>query len=170
MSTKFTLLIIFMLSTVFISGCIFNKDTGTAGTNSSKKMDLIPQTNLPSGFTYMGTHETEVDIGDSSLKATEGVYRTDKGDDAYIQVIEHDKPDSLVTMYKERYNNVKYNPFLEISFNNHPATQVTDYSTINGQQKPNYLVMWTTEKALILVSSPTTDAENVVALATATGS
>lgn len=164
MSNKFVLLIL-LVSAVFISGCV-DKDNGT---NPPVKSELIPTTNLPAGFIYMATHETPVEIGGSSINATEGVYRNN-GEDAYIQVIENNNPEALITQYTAMYNNVRYNPFQEISLNGHKATQVTDYSTVNGQQKPNYAVIWATEKAMIIVSSPTADAQTVIALATATKS
>lgn len=155
-----------LITTALISGCIFDKDDKT--TNPPAK-ELIPQANLPEGFTYMGVHETPVEIGGSSINAIEGVYRN-RGEDVYIQVIKTDDPEALIAQYKLRYKNVRYDPFKEISLNGHKATQVTDYSTINGQQKPNYAVIWAIEKAMIIVSSPTADAQTVIALATATGS
>ncbi len=164
MSNKFVLLIL-LVSAVFISGCTDKNN----GTNPPVKPDLIPTTNLPAGFTYMGVHVTPVEIGGSSINATEGVYRN-SGEDVYIQVIKNDNPEALITQYKTMYNNVRYNPFQEITLNGHKATQVTDYSTINGKQQPHYAVIWATEKAMILVSSPTADAQTVIALATATGS
>lgn len=165
MSNK-SILLILLVATVLISGCIVDKGKETTNTNKS---ELIPTTNLPDGFTYMGTHETPISIGNSSINAIEGVYRNN-GEDAYIQVIENDKPETLITQYKQQYKNVRYDPFKELSLNGHKATQVTDYSTVNGQQKPNYAVIWATEKAMIIVSSPTADIQTVIALATATGS
>ena len=165
MSNKFVLLIL-LVAGVLISGCT-DKDNGT---NPPVKSELIPTTNLPDGFTYRGVHETIINIGSSSINATEGVYRN-SGDDVYIQVIKNDNPEALITQYKQEFKNVKYNPFQEITLNGHKATQVTDYSTINGKQQPHYSVIWATEKAMILVSSPTAaDAKTVIALATATGS
>lgn len=165
MSNKIVLMLILLVAGVFISGCA-DKDNGT---NPPVKPDLIPQTNLPDGFTYMGVHETPVEIGGSSINATEGVYRNN-GEDVYIQVIKNDNPEALINQYKQEFKNVRYNPFQEISLNGHKATQVTDYSTVNGQQKPNYAVIWATEKAMIIVSSPTADAQTVIALAAATKS
>ncbi len=158
-------MLILLVAAVFISGCT-DKDNGT---NPPVKPELIPTTNLPDGFTYMATHETPVEIGGSSINATEGVYRN-SGEDVYIQVIKSDNPEALITQYKAKYNNVRYNPFQEISLNGHKATQITDYTTINGQQKSNYAVIWAVEKAMIIVSSPTADLQTVLALATATGS
>ncbi len=168
MSNK-SILLILLAATVLISGCIVDKGKETTNTNKS---ELIPTTNLPDGFTYMGTHEISVNISGTSMKATEGVYRN-KADDFYIQVIENDKPEALLALYKEQLKKEfksGFNPFQEISLNGHKATQVTDYSTVNGQQKPNYAVIWATEKAMIVVSSPTADIQTVIALATATGS
>lgn len=166
MSNK-SILLILLVATVLISGCIVDKGKETTNTN---KLELIPTTNLPDGFTYMGTHDTDLNFVSPSINAIEGVYRTNKGEDAYIQVIENDKPETLITQYKQQYKNVRYDPFKELSLNGHKATQVTDYSTVNGQQKPNYAVIWATEKAMIVVSSPTADIQTVIALATATGS
>lgn len=165
MSNK-SILLILLVATVLISGCIVDKGKETTNPNKS---ELIPTTNLPDGFTYIGIHETPIYLGNSSINATEGIYRNN-GEDFYIQVIENDKPETLITQYKQQYKNVRYDPFKEISLNGHKATQVTDYSTVNGQQKPNYAVIWATEKAMIVVSSSTADIQTVIALATATGS
>jgi hypothetical protein len=164
MANKYVLIL--LAATVILSGCVFDKN-GT--TNPPVKPHLIPQTNLPSGFTYMGSHETPVNIGGSFINATEGVYRNN-GEDFYIQVINNSNPEALITQYKLQYKDAKYNPFTEISLNGHKATQVTDYSTVNGEQKSHYTILWATENAMILVSSPTADAQTVTALATATGS
>ncbi|MFZ2410477.1 MAG: hypothetical protein WAW23_02795, partial [Candidatus Methanoperedens sp.] len=131
--------------------------------------DLIPTTGLPEGITFMGSHETYVEIGGSLINATEGVYRN-KGEDFYIQVIKNNDTDDLIARYKSMYKNVRYEPFQEISLNGHKATQITDYTTINGKQQPNYAVIWAIEKATIIVSSPTADIQAVIALATATKS
>jgi hypothetical protein len=156
-----------LIITVLISGCIFDKEKIDQNSTSG----VIPQTGLPVGFTYMGTHETPVDIGGNSINATEGVYRNN-GDDFYIQVFENDKPQALLAEYKLQIQNEfksGYNPFTPISLNGHNATQVTDYTIINGKNTPNYSIIWTTEKAMILVFSPTSDAKTLIALATATG-
>lgn len=165
MSNK-SILLLLLVATVLISGCIVDKGKETTKPNKS---GLIPTTNLPDGFTYIGIHEISVNISGTSMKATEGVYRNN-GEDVYIQVIENDEPETLITQYKQQYKNLRYDPFKELSLNGHKATQVTDYSTVNGQQKPNYAVIWATEKAMIIVSSPTADIQTVIALATATGS
>lgn len=168
MSNKFVSMLLLLAVAVFISGCV-DKDNGT---NPPVKPELIPTTNLPDGFTYKGVHETPVEIGGSSINATEGVYRN-SGEDVYIQVIKNDNPEALLALYKEQLKKEfksSYDPFQEISLNGHKATQVTDYSTINGQQKQHYAVIWTTGKAMILVASPTADLQTVLALATATGS
>lgn len=156
-----------LLVVVLVSGYAYYNSNGTV--NPPAKPELIPQTGLPSGFTYMGTHETPVEIGGSRINATEGVYRYG-GEDVYIQVIENSNPEALIDQYKLKYKSVKYSPFKEISFNGHTATQVTDYTTVNGQQKPNYAVIWATDKAMIIVGSPTAGADTVIVLAAATGS
>jgi hypothetical protein len=169
MSKKIVWIPLLLITAVLISGCISNQGKGT---NTSVSSDLIPTTNLPSGFTYMGTHITPVYIGNSSINATEGVYRNN-GADFYIQVIENDTPQALLAQYKLQIQNEfksGYNPFTSISFNGHDATQVADIHIEKGQQRPNYAVVWTTGKAMILVASPTADNQTVIALATATGS
>lgn len=164
MLNKFALLL--LIATVFISGCISDKDNET---NTTVKPDLIPQTNLPVGFTYMGTHDAIVEIGDSLMNAVEGVYRYKEG---YfrIQVIEDDKPEALIARDKLRYKDANYNPFQDVSFNGHKATQVTDYSIRDGQQKPLYTIIWVSGNNMIIVTSEeSTDPQAVIALATATG-
>ena len=161
MSNKFGLLLL-LFSTVFISGCIFDKEKETI------KSDFIPQTDLPSGYTYLGTHEASISIGNLSLSAVEGVYRYN-GNDLYIQTINNDNPDALIAEYKLRYKDANYSPFEDVTVNGHTALKVTDYATINGQQKPKYTVMWSTGKFLIIVGS-STDSYSVMAFATVTGS
>ncbi len=168
MSYKSALTLILLIIAVLISGCIFDKDK--ENTNPPAKSDLIPITNLPDGFTYMGTHDTSVNLDVSLINATEGVYRTEKGEDVYIQVIENDNPEALISQYKQQYKNARYDPFQEIYLNGHKATQITDYSTVNGKQQPNYAVIWATKKAMIIATSPTADAQTVIALASATKS
>ncbi|MCZ7382374.1 MAG: hypothetical protein O8C64_12495 [Candidatus Methanoperedens sp.] len=156
-----------LIITVLISGCIFDKEK--VNQNSTLNSGLIPQTGLPAGFTFMAIHETTQDIGGTSINATEGVYRYNNVEDVYIQVIKNDNPETLIAQYKSSYKDAKYDPFTEISLNGHKATQVMDYTTINGQNTQSYSIIWTTEKAMILVSSPTSDAKTLIALATATG-
>jgi len=168
MSNKFVLLSILLVTAVFISGCIFDKNKETPVNKIGS--DIIPAAGLPPGFTYMGTHDAKLDIGGSSVNATEGVYRNG-GDDMYIQVIQNDKPETLLAQYKlqlkQQYKS-DYNPFEDISFNGHNATKVTDYTTVKGEQKARYSVMWTNETFMILVGS-SFDPQVVSALATATG-
>jgi len=133
---------------------------------------MIPKTNLPDGFVYLGVHEIPFDIGNSSINATEGVYRYNSKDDFYIQVVTNDNPTALMAQYKSELKKqfkTDFNPFEEIAFNAHKATKFTDFSTVNGNEKRRYDIIWTTEKAMILVTSPTTDIQTVIALATSTG-
>lgn len=165
MSNKFILMLILLVTTVFIAGCL-DKDNGTT---PPAKPELIPTTGLPEGITFMGSHETSLEIAGSLINATEGVYRN-KGEDFYIQVIGNNDPDDLIARYKSMYKNARYDPFQEIYLNGHKAIQITDYSTINGKQQPNYAVIWATGKTAIIVSSPTADIQSVIALASATKS
>lgn len=155
-----------LIVVALVSGYTYYNSNGTV--NPPAEPALIPQTNLPVGITYMGTHETPVSIGDASINATEGVYRSNDGEDIYIQAIKSDKPDAFIAKYKLQYKDVRYNPFEEISFNGHTATKVTDYTTINGQQTARYAVIWAKEKNMIIVGS-SKNPQTVIALATATG-
>ncbi|MGB8218282.1 MAG: hypothetical protein WCE94_13370 [Candidatus Methanoperedens sp.] len=153
-----------LIITVLISGCIFDKQQVAQNSTSG----VIPQTNLPAGFTYMGTHETPVDIGDTTINATEGVYRYNNVDDVYVQLIRNNNPQELVIQYKSKYKNANYNPFEEVSFNGHSATKIKDYFTENAKQVAYYSIMWTNSSSMIIVgSSP--DANAMLSLATATG-
>lgn len=167
MSNKFVLLLIFLITAVFISGCIDGykppvlQPTGQA---------LIPTTGLPAGFTYMGTHDASVDIGGRSVNVTEGVYRNGE-DDIYIQVIGNENPGALLGQYKSDFKNKfksDYNPFEEISFNEHTATKTTDFITMDGQQKTRYSIIWVTGKSMVIVGS-SSDLQAVKDLANATG-
>ena len=167
MSSKFIFLGVAVFA-VIISGYIFSKDNGT-GANQTIKSELIPTSGLPVGFTYVASHDANIDLGNSSVKATEGIYRYKEG---YfrIHVIKNDRPEALIAQYKLNYQNVRYNPFQDISFNGHSATQVTDYSTRNGKQVPLYTVIWANNsKVIITTSEDPTDAQSVIALAEATG-
>ncbi len=168
MSNKFILLIILLITLVLIYGYIFNQGKGV---NTAASTDLIPAANLPDSFAYLGSHEDSVNIGGSSINATESVYRSN-GNDLYINVIENNNPQALLAQYKEQIQNEfksKYNPFVPISLNGHDATQITYFSIVKGQQRPDYTVVWATGKAMISVASPTADIQTVITLAKATG-
>lgn len=161
------ILLVLLITAVFISGCIFDGD------NSEKKSaasELIPTTNLPEGFTYLGIHESSVDIGGSGINSTEGIYKN-SGDDIYIQVVENDKPDALLAQYKSQLKKQykdDYNLFEELSFNGHSATKANELTTINGLTTPHYSIIWTSGNYMILVGS-SSDPQTVLALAAATG-
>ncbi len=166
MSNKFILLSIFLITAVFISGCIDDNKPPVYATEQA----LIPTTGLPPGFTYMGTHDVDVEIGGKLVNATEGVYRNGE-DDIYIQVIENEKPDALMEQYKSDFKKQfksDYNPFEEISFNGHTATKTTDFITMNGGTKTRYSIIWVTGKSMVIVGS-SSDFQAVKDLATATG-
>ena len=162
MSKKIILLML-IISAFLISGCI-DKDTKIPQTTNN---EFIPQKNLPDGFSYMGTHDTSIHIGSLSLTAIEGIYRYDS-QDIYVQAIKNNDPASLVRMYKDRYKDANYDPFEEVSFNGHKATQITDYVTIGGKQAPRYTVIWEAKEHLMIVGS-FPDNKTVITLASATG-
>jgi hypothetical protein len=168
MSKKIIILSIFIAASILISGCITDKTNGAKGNETKTiKSDIIPTINLPSGFTFMAVHDADVEIGNSSKKATEGVYRTEQGEDIYIQVFETEKPEELLDEYKAQYKNEGYDPFTEIYFNGHKATKVMYYFTSSGESVPKYNIIWTINNSMIKVGS-STDAQKVINLATAT--
>lgn len=161
MLKKFALIPLLLIITVIFAGCISNKSDNT-------KSEFIPVDNLPVGFTYMGSHETTIDVGGVSLKALEGIYRQNNVNDVYIQVNETDKPDQILNQYMEQTKQqFKSATFEDISINDHNATKITHIPTIK-EQRPSYTIIWTTKNAMILVTSSTADLQAVIALATAT--
>ncbi|MFZ3384198.1 MAG: hypothetical protein WA144_09755 [Candidatus Methanoperedens sp.] len=168
MLKKIILLMILLSITAFVSGCIDDK-TGDNPVNKTEtiKSEQIPTVNLPTGFTFMAIHEADVDIGTSSRKAIEGVYRTDTGEDVYIQVFKTDSPEAFMKEYKDTYKDTGYNPFTEIYFNGHKATKVMYQFTSNGRDVEKFNIIWTTKNSMIKVGS-SIDAQKVINLATAT--
>ena len=160
MSNKIIVMAVLLVTAVFMSGCIFDNEDEPVS---------VPDSDLPDGFTYLGTHETDVEIGDTSMAATEEVYRNGNGEDIYVQTIESDNPGGLITQFKTRYKDANYDPFKELSFNGHTATQVKDYVTLNGKQEARYVIIWATETSLMIVGS-SKDNNSVLEMAIATGS
>ncbi|MCE8423138.1 MAG: hypothetical protein J5U19_03050 [Candidatus Methanoperedens sp.] len=160
--SKKIILLIFVISVLFISGCV-DKNTGLPQTADS---ELIPQINLPEGFSYIGLHETSVDISGSSEKALEGSYRYN-GDDIYVQTIRSNDTASLIQKYKDIYKDANYNPFEEVSFNGHKATQIKFYVTDYRGQQPRYTLIWAAKEHMIIVGS-LSDNKTVMTLAIAT--
>jgi len=138
---------------------------------STPKSEFIPEDNLPMGFTFMGSHDSIFEINGTTMKSQEGVYRYNSINDIYIEVIKTDNPDILLNQYREQIKKQfkeGYDPFKEITINDHKAMQITDYSTVDGKQKPFYSIVWTTKNAMILITSPITELQPIITLATAT--
>src|SRR4030066_615546 len=163
MSKIIIILSMFLATMVFISGCLEDNTSNLANKTETITSEQIPTVNLPSGFTFMAVHETEVDIGSSSRKAIEGVYRSD-GDEIYIDVFNTETPEAYIDEYKAYYKDANYDPFTEISINGHNATQVKYYITENGKQIPKYTIIWTTKNSMIKVGS-SVDVQKVIDLA-----
>ncbi len=167
MSNKLILLIMLIIASLFISGCIFDD---TSKTNTTIAPDFIPKTNLPTGFTFMGIHETTIDIANSTVTGFEGVYRYG-GDDIYVMAIKNDNPEALFSQYKvdlrQKFRE-DYNPFEEISINGHAATKFSDVTILNGKETRRYSIIWTRGEYMIQVGS-SSDPLIPVSLATATG-
>jgi predicted small secreted protein len=168
MSKKIIILSLFIAVSILLSGCITDKNNGTK-VNETKNInsDMIPTINLPSGFTYMGIHDTDIEVANSSKKATEGIYKIESGENIYVQVFKTEKPEELLDEFKAQYKDANYDPFTEISFNGHKATKVTYYFVSDGKQVPKYYVIWTINNSMIKVGSSTDD-KKVIELATAT--
>ncbi len=167
MSKKYILLSILLILSVFFSGCVFenkNKPNQTIGP------DFIPRTNLPAGFTFMGIHDTTINIANSTVSGFEGVYRYG-GEDIYIVAIKHDAPVDLLAQYKKDLRKdfkADYDPFEDISINGHAATKFTDAIIQNGKIEPRYTVIWAKSGYMIQVGS-FADVNPVIVLASATG-
>lgn len=165
MSKKYILLSILLIATTFISGCIFDKNSGT---NQTIGPDFIPRTNLPAGFTFMGIHDTTMEIANSTESGFEGVYRYG-GEDIYIQAFKHDNPETLLSQFKADLRTLKnYDPFEEISINGHAATKFTDFIVLDGKNVPRYSIIWANKGYMIQIGS-FADVNPVVVLASATG-
>ncbi len=166
MHNKYVLLSILIITSVFLSGCVFNNDKP----NQTIGPDFIPRTNLPPGFSFMGVHETAMDIANSTFNGFEGIYRSG-GEDIYILAIKNENPETLLNQYKadlRKQFRTDYNPFEEISVNGHAATKLNDVMIVNGQQQMRYSIMWANKGYLIQVGS-FADALPVFSLASATG-
>lgn len=168
MSNKHILISILIITSVFMSGCIFDNNNNKQ--NQTIGPDFIPRTNLPPGFSFMGVHETTMEIANSTFNGFEGVYRYG-GEDIYIVAIKHDNPETLLTQYKadlRKQFKSDYNPFEEIAINGHAATKLTDAIIVNGQQQLRYSIIWANKGYMIQVGS-FTDPMTVVSLASTTG-
>lgn len=169
MSVKSISLLILLATAVLLSGCISDKDGNKVNNTTVTKNEsgFFPKTNLPPGFSLETIHETEVKIGNSSFNATEGLYKYNSGY-AEIQAVKHENPTDLIDQYRLQYKDANYNPFEEISFNDHKATIVTDYFIREGKQDSKYTVIWTNGSYMfIAVSEEQTNSKTVVAFATA---
>ena len=153
MSKKIIILSIFIAASILISGCIIDKNNGTGNETKTNISNIIPTINLPSGVTFIDVNnEANISIGNSSIKAIEGIYRsnTDK-DEIYIDVINTETPEALIDEFKSYYKDANYDPFTEISINGHNATQVKYPVTDNGSQILKYNIIWTTKNSMIKV-------------------
>lgn len=168
MPNKYVLLSILIITSVFLSGCIFDNNNNKP--NQTIGPDFIPRTNLPPGFSFMGAHETTMEIANSTFNGFEGVYRYGV-EDIYIVAIKHENPEALLTQYKtdlRKQFRSDFNPFEEISINGHAATKLTDAIIVNGQQQMRYSLIWANKGYMIQVGSFTDD-KTVASLASATG-
>lgn len=155
--------------TVFISGCITSNQPSTSATSGNTISGMIPMANLPSGLTFVAVHDVNVDIGNSPKKAIEGIYRTPQNEEMYIQVFSNYSPDALISEYKAQFNNVSYEPFKDVYFNGHNATEVLSYSMNSGKSVEKYSIIWKNNNVVIKVG-PSVDIQVVRNLASVTNS
>lgn len=173
MMKKLVMMSVFVALIVLFSGCIngtdpANKTQNTTNNADNLQYENIPRTNLPSGITFLDVHEAEVDIGNFTKDAIEGIYRKNASDDeVYIHIINNETPQTLIDEFKSYYKEANYNPFTEIEINGHKATQVKYYIVVNGKQIPKYTIIWATKNSMIKVGG-STDLQDVIDLATAT--
>jgi len=127
MLKKLVILSMFFAMIVLFSGCIDNKSTdqpnktqNTANNTVNLQYEHIPRTNLPSGITFLDVHDADVEIGNSTQNAIEGIYRKNASDDeVYIHIIKNETPQTLIDEFKSYYKEANYNPFTEIEINGH---------------------------------------------------
>lgn len=162
------LLPLLILAILLISGCVTSPTSTPTPTVTTPASGFIPQTGLPVGFTYMGTHTTTVDINGTSINATEIIYKYNSTDDVYIQLLRNTNPQELLVQYKSKYKSANYNPFEEVSFNGHNATKVKDYTVKNAAQVAYYSIVWASGSSMIIVG-PSQNADAILLLATSTG-
>lgn len=165
MPNKYLLLSILIITSVFLSGCIFDSNN-----DKTIEPDFIPKTNLPPGFTFMGIHETTIDIANNTVSGFEGVYRYD-GADIYIIALKSDNPEALLSQHKAEIKQKfreEYNPFEEIILNGHAATKLSDIMILNGKEEKRYSIIWTRGGYMIQVGS-SSDSLIAFSLASSTG-
>lgn len=167
MSKKFILLTILIIASVFLSGCVFEQ---TSKANETIGPDFIPRTNLPTGYSFMGIHETTIDIANTTVSMFEGVYRYG-GDDIYIQAFKHDNPETLLSQFKadqRKKFREDYDPFEDISINGHAATKFADVGILKGKEQKKYSIIWAKGDYMVMVGSSFDPMISAV-LASATG-
>lgn len=121
--------------------------TVTVGISSSR--DNIPKNDLPLGFTYIGVHDTSVDIGAISIAGIQGDYIYNNVDNVFVTIIKDDNADELAARYKSQYKDVGYDVFESISFNGHSAIRIKVFLSGNW----HYRIMWTEDSSMILVGT-----------------
>ena len=167
MSKKHILLTMLIIASVFLSGCVFEK---TSKANETIGTDFIPRTNLPTGYTFMGIHDTQTEIANTTVSMLEGVYRYG-GEDIYIQAFKHDNPETLLSQFKadqmKRFRE-DYDPFEDISINGHAATKFADVGILNGKEQKKYSIIWAKGDYMVMVGS-SSDPMIISTLASATG-
>ncbi|ADI74589.1 conserved hypothetical protein [Methanohalobium evestigatum Z-7303] len=172
--TKLSLILItaVVLFAVSVSGCMDtgNSDNGqTDGMQSNiSQMVQIADKNIPSGFTYLGSPskdagEIREDYADVSgiVDAAESIYKNLGGTEVHITAVELEDSSSAQNFIKEYKSGFKplnnSNRFLEKSFNNHTATQITKYIIEGGNQVPRYTYTWNNKSIVFIVEGNTDD-------------
>lgn len=153
-----TAMFLLMISLLILApGCL--NDREVENTNTTKPPisvatmdDLIPTDNLPIGITYIASHP----ITELGVNATEGVYKNSEGIDFYVRVIKTESnkaAEELIKEYKAQYKNYPYDPFEEVTLNNHTATQVRDKPLQDGTRVSTYTYIWNKENYVFITTS-----------------
>ena len=148
-------------------------------TNSSapNTADIVVENKL-AGFEYLDALPTSIDDIKSEYADITGIvdvvgaiYQNTDSVEVHVILVECEDntvAEEFVNQYKSGFPPlVRGTRFVEESFNNHFATRITDYSTVNGEQIPRYTYIWYNEIFVFIIKGNTADYTLTRALAVA---
>jgi len=159
MNHKIAMLLLIISLSILAPGCVDDREVENTKTtkppiSEATMDDLIPTENLPIGITYLGTHE--ITISELDVKATEAVYKNSERIDFYVRVIKtanNKTAKDLIDEYKSRYNKYPYDPFEEMTLNNHTTIQIRDKTLQEGSRVSTYTYIWNNENYVFITTS-----------------
>lgn len=167
---------------ILISGCVDPNETPESITEDDvlTAANLIVVKNIPASFEYLGARPTSVDDIKHDyvdvagiMGAAEGIYKDADSVEVRITVVELENntaADDFVNQYKLSIPALaKGDRFAEESFNDHFATRIVYYPTVNGEQVPRYSYLWNSDNFVFIVYGNTGDYALTRTLAEATG-